>query len=147
MGIGNKIREARLRKGLTQEQLAKLVGVRQTAIGNYENNTSHPKVDILYQLMQVLGVDANYIFQDKMNEMKVKLSAPSDTLSVNEKSLVRTYRQCSPVGKQKISSYSQKILDVEKEEDEVDRLMPIAAHNDDMSPEQIELMKQDLEDL
>ena len=37
MEIGQKIREARLAKGLTQEELGNLVGLQKSAIAKYEN--------------------------------------------------------------------------------------------------------------
>ena len=37
MELGQKIREARLEKGLTQEELGKIVGLQKSAIAKYEN--------------------------------------------------------------------------------------------------------------
>ena len=37
MDIGLKIKEARLQKGLTQEELGKIVGLQKSAIAKYEN--------------------------------------------------------------------------------------------------------------
>ncbi len=37
MDIGQKIKEARLQKGLTQEELGKIVGLQKSAIAKYEN--------------------------------------------------------------------------------------------------------------
>lgn len=37
MDIGQKIKEARLLKGLTQEELGKIVGLQKSAIAKYEN--------------------------------------------------------------------------------------------------------------
>lgn len=80
MGIGRRIKEARERAGLTQEELAKRVGVTGSAITNYEKETSHPKEAIMYALIDELGVDANYLFQDCV---KIKQS-PSTTEIVPE---------------------------------------------------------------
>lgn len=63
MGIGVKIKEARLNLGLTQEQLANLIGVKKSAVANYENDISSPREEILYKLFKALNVDANYIFE------------------------------------------------------------------------------------
>jgi transcriptional regulator with XRE-family HTH domain len=35
--VGQKIKEARLQKGLTQEELGKIVGLQKSAIAKYEN--------------------------------------------------------------------------------------------------------------
>lgn len=77
MGIGNRIKEARLNLGYTQEELAKLLGVTKGAVANYEVGTSHPKEPIMYKLFDALHVDANYLFQDEMGSnypMKVSYS-------------------------------------------------------------------------
>ena len=37
MEIGEKIREARIAKGMTQEELGKIVGLQNSAIAKYEN--------------------------------------------------------------------------------------------------------------
>ncbi len=62
MSIGSNIREARLRLNLTQEELARRIGVTKNAISNYENNVSTPKFELLDSLMSVLEIDANTLF-------------------------------------------------------------------------------------
>jgi hypothetical protein len=47
-----------------------------------KKNTSHPKEPVMYALIETLGVDANYLFQDC-----VKISNPSISLSEKEKRL------------------------------------------------------------
>lgn len=66
MGIGRRIKEARERLGYTQQELANIIGVTDSAITNYEKETSHPKEQILYKLIEALRVDANYLFQDSV---------------------------------------------------------------------------------
>lgn len=86
MGIGNRIKEARINLGYTQEELAKLLGVTKGAVANYEIETSHPKEPIMYKLFDALKVDANYLFQDEMGSnypMKV---------SYNEMEHIKKYR-------------------------------------------------------
>ena len=39
---GIRIKKARIEKGLTQEELAKLMNVTRNAIGSYENNRALP---------------------------------------------------------------------------------------------------------
>lgn len=70
MGIGKRIKEARERLGMTQNELADLIGVTGSAITNYEKETSHPKEPIMYKLFDALQVDANYLFQDVVNVPK-----------------------------------------------------------------------------
>lgn len=86
MGIGNRIKEARLHLGYTQEELAKLLGVTKGAVANYELETSHPKEPIMYKLFDALQVDANYLFQDEMG------SSYPMKISYNEMEHIKKYR-------------------------------------------------------
>lgn len=63
MGIGRRIKEARLRLGYTQEQLANIVGVKQTAIGNYENDVSSPREEILIKLFDALNCSLDELLE------------------------------------------------------------------------------------
>jgi transcriptional regulator with XRE-family HTH domain len=54
--IGNRIRRARERKGMTQAQLAALVGVGMRSIGNWERGETAPQ-NRLAKLEEVLEVD------------------------------------------------------------------------------------------
>ena len=64
MSIGSRIKVARKEKNMTQEQLALQCGVTKGAISNYENDVSTPDVEKLSAIMDCLGVDPNYIYQD-----------------------------------------------------------------------------------
>lgn len=81
MGIGKRIKEARERLGYTQKELGDLIGVTASAVTNYENETSHPKEAILYKLLEVLNVDANYLFQDVLEQVsKEKADSSNETI-------------------------------------------------------------------
>ena len=59
MGIGKRIKEARERLGMTQNELAEIVGVTGSAITNYEKETSHPKEPVNY-LMLCMSMQITY---------------------------------------------------------------------------------------
>lgn len=66
MSLGDNIRNARIKKGLTQEALAELISSEDitfgnTAISNWEKGTSKPDADTLCALCGALDVDANYL--------------------------------------------------------------------------------------
>ena len=50
------IREARTALGMTQEQLAKAVGVTQAAVTQWENGSTHPSFKILAKLAKTLQI-------------------------------------------------------------------------------------------
>lgn len=61
MIVGSRIREERLKRGLTQEKLGELIGVSKVAISNYERGEEQPKMEKLSKLIEVLKLTPNYI--------------------------------------------------------------------------------------
>ncbi len=96
-GIGNRIKEARLALGITQEQLANMIGITKGAIANYENNASHPKDQILFSLIDALHVDANFLFQDCVSNQNIK------TVSAEAMNMARTYDKLDEWGQKVVS--------------------------------------------
>lgn len=99
MSIGSRIKDARIRKNLTQRELAALVGVTNGAIANYEAGTSSPKEPVMFKLLEALEVDANYLFQDGYE-------SPTDEFSItpSELKLVRSYRELDDWGRGSVDS-------------------------------------------
>lgn len=86
MSFGSRIRERRETLGLKQSELGELLGVTGSAIGNYENGVSSPKADILYRVFDILQCDANFLFQDEMQNLR------DNIFSVSEIDKIRKYR-------------------------------------------------------
>ena len=60
--IGQKIREIRLEKGMTQAVLAQKLNVRQNLISQWETGWCEPHADMIRQIAVALGCDANALF-------------------------------------------------------------------------------------
>ena len=60
--LGSIIKSARLKKGLTQEALAEIVGVGLRHIMGIENEGSYPSYDVLYKIIRELHISADIIF-------------------------------------------------------------------------------------
>jgi len=60
--IGERVRDLRLQKNLSQAKLAKLSGVSTTALRVIERGKSNPLVETLVKLAEALGVDAIDVF-------------------------------------------------------------------------------------
>lgn len=126
MGIGKRIKEARIAQHLTQEELAKTIGVTKGAIANYETGTSHPKEEILYRLFPALQVDANFLFQD----MGGFISA-QEQLSPAEHDLLRRYRLLPSYTQETISYMIDRALQdpgISAEEMPAEKVVPISKH-------------------
>lgn len=99
MGIGKRIKEARERAGLTQEELGALSGVTGSAITNYEKGTSHPKESVLYALIDALHVDANFLFQDCVKNLR-----SSSEISPKERRLLEDFSSLDKWGQKQVLS-------------------------------------------
>lgn len=54
--FGLHLKELRKNKGMTQKQVADLIGLKEPTIGGYENNLSMPPSKILMKLANVFGI-------------------------------------------------------------------------------------------
>ena len=65
MKFGDKVKELRTRIDITQEELAKKIGVSPRTIFAYENGETYPRRrDIYKQLAELFGVELNYLLTE-----------------------------------------------------------------------------------
>lgn len=70
MEMGQKIREARMAKGLTQEELGKLVGVQKSAIAKYETGrVVNIKRSTLQKIVSALNIRPSELILEKSPEL------------------------------------------------------------------------------
>lgn len=62
MSVGFKIRTLRKQNGLTQEQLAKKLGVKPTAVSAWERNANKPLMDKIVIMSEMFDVPLAYFF-------------------------------------------------------------------------------------
>ena len=117
MSIGSRIKELRIKRGLTQEELARQIGVTKGAVANYENEVSSPKIELMYKLFDVLQCDANYLHQD---DMKSNVYRDSSTPEEFE-NIIKKYRALDEHGKDMVD------MVLEKESERMDQLQQAAA--------------------
>ena len=58
---GQRIKELRAEKGLTQKELANLIGGAQNTIAQYEKGLAKPSVDVVVKLVQIFNVTSDYL--------------------------------------------------------------------------------------
>ena len=67
------LKVARVSKGLTQREAAKLIGVTVDTLANYEKGKTYPDIPILKKIEEVYGVEYNQlIFLPNNNALSVK---------------------------------------------------------------------------
>ena len=59
--ICKHIKELRLKRGMTQVELASMLGVSKSVISSYENGIHLPPYDLLIKLSKVFGVSCDYL--------------------------------------------------------------------------------------
>ncbi len=67
MIIGERLKEARLEKNLSQETLGNLLGVSKVSICGYENGTRTPNMSNFLKLIEILDLDAKYVLGMDVN--------------------------------------------------------------------------------
>ena len=67
---GNLIRSLRIKKGLTQKELAQMICVTDKAVCKWEKGRGCPNITLISQLSKVLGVDIQSILQGYLDKNK-----------------------------------------------------------------------------
>ena len=65
--MGDRIREARKTKGLTQEQLAESLDVSVEFVGQIERGSRLPSMQVFIKFIEVLDVSADYLLRDSVS--------------------------------------------------------------------------------
>lgn len=65
LNIGNRIKDLRELKGLTQKQLGEKIGVTAETIARYENSNRNPNIETLNKIAEALGVTINELAGNK----------------------------------------------------------------------------------
>lgn len=68
--IGNRIKELRKTKGMTQEQLAEALGISFQAVSKWENNIAMPDITLVPVIARVFGVTTDDLFAHNLKEMQ-----------------------------------------------------------------------------
>ena len=61
MIIGSRIREARKKKNLSQEEVGNLLGVSKVSVCGYERGTRTPTMENFLQLLEILDLEPDYV--------------------------------------------------------------------------------------
>ncbi len=65
--MGDRIREARKHKGLTQEQLAELLDISVESVSHIERGSRLPSMQVFIKIIEVLNVSADYLLRDSIS--------------------------------------------------------------------------------
>lgn len=71
--FGDRLKELRKERNLTQEDIGNLCGVAKNTVSNWENNANQPSFEIVKKIAQYFGVTIDYLLnftQDDMDNME-----------------------------------------------------------------------------
>lgn len=108
MHIGQRLRELRLRKGLSQRQLAKAVGLSYGAIYNYEAGLRVPDTEALVRLADFFGTSVDALLN--------RDSPAAPTLSEYEIAIAKKVRELTMERKRSLEDYLNYLVEKEREE-------------------------------
>lgn len=60
-GIGERIKQLRSQRNISQIDLAKQIGVSKSVVSSYENNVHYPPYDVLLKMARLFGVSTDYL--------------------------------------------------------------------------------------
>lgn len=97
MRFGERMRARREELGLSRAQLAAMMGISGSAVGNYEGGVSFPKEEVLLRLFDCLETDPNTLFQDSFR-------GGAQVLNRDERQVLEQYRGLSARGRESVRS-------------------------------------------
>lgn len=91
-----RLKEARLRSGLKQSDVAELLGVKKNTISNWENGKANPDIDSLIRLCEIYEVSCSTLLELSYGDT----TDGTIILSEFEKSLILKYRSSDSITKE-----------------------------------------------
>ena len=70
--FGKRLRECREAKGLSQQDLAKLLDTSYTVIGKYERDEMKPSIDVANKLAKLVDTTVGYLLGESKNTNALK---------------------------------------------------------------------------
>lgn len=65
--LGNRIREARIKKQHTQQRLAEMAGISQMYLGEIERGAKMPSLRSFIKIIEALDLSADYVLRDELS--------------------------------------------------------------------------------
>lgn len=102
------LKTLRMQSGISQKQLADVIGVSQQSINKYENHSVEPDIDTLIALADFFGVSVDYLvghsgFSEPVSQVN---------LTANEFALIKDFKRLSPRQKESIQLIIKNYLDI-----------------------------------
>mgnify|MGYP001136622603 FL=1 len=98
MTLGNRIKQARKKAGITQKELARKLNIAEITVRQYENDKRQPRLEFLENIADALNVDVwnlyNYYklssdpFLQKMDQLRSELNEKGQEKAIEQVNLL-----------------------------------------------------------
>ncbi len=105
-----KIKELRAKYNINQKELAKITGLSQKSISNYENSQTFPNVEVLIKL-----ADYFHVTVDSLLEHEVPYLLDMSTLSEQKKELIKKIALVNDRLAERTEAYLNGLMEAEEE--------------------------------
>ncbi|HBG7047165.1 TPA: helix-turn-helix domain-containing protein [Clostridioides difficile] len=101
--FSKNLKDLRIKKGLTQEQVAKDLMTTKVSIGRYENGTREPKIETLKSLSNYYNVSVDYL----LGKTLIENYTTTDEIS----KIIKSYESLPKEAQEHINSYIEFLVD------------------------------------
>ena len=116
--IGAKIKEFRLKRNLTQKELAKIVNVGDTTIANYEKGFRSPKKDTMFDLANAFNISIDDLFPPVQKNALESTKHLPDASDLITQQITDKVVQLTTQNKKIVLRTSEELLESQKNEEE-----------------------------
>lgn len=110
--LGSRIKDLRLKQGMTQKQLAEKIGIREATLSRYENDKRDTQWEILGRIAEHLNTSSDYLLGLSDDFIPKHLINNSGTLSKEHLELILQYERLSQENKVRIKERIETLLEI-----------------------------------
>lgn len=90
--FGDRLRNLRVRDGITQEYLAKKLGVTKSTVSAYETGTKFPSHKVLINIIKIFNVSSDYLLGIESNKSEIDLSGLTEQEAEAVRNLIKAMK-------------------------------------------------------
>ena len=106
--FAERLKQLRKSNGITQEQLAAIIGVERSSVGKYEGRSQTiPSDDVKYRIAEYFGVTVDYLMGYTDNP---KPARSDSHYTETENALIKDFRALNEEGQQKVIDYIDDLI-------------------------------------
>ncbi len=102
--LGNRLKDLRVKKNVTQDDMAELLNIKRQTYSAYERGVSFPDVNALLKMAKFFGVSVDYLLE---NETK---TADGQSLDADKLEYIRLVEAMTEDERKKLIDYAELLM-------------------------------------